>query len=267
LIKIEVMVNQGQDKRVIILLYHMIAVPMDSRERLYCVTPHRFKRQMEYLREAGYRFLSLDQLIEGPIIPVQKAVVLTFDDGYLDNFENALPVLEDLNIPATFFIVASLVGRSNAWMRREGYPERRLMDWPQLKEIASRPGFNIGSHTLTHPHLPLLQDGELEREVLGSRLLLEDRLGIEIRHFAYPYGEMDERVERVVGASHYESACSTRSGFTRPGSERFRLKRISVFGKDSSLSFRIKIVFGTNDGSPFLPLRYYLDRFRHHLRT
>jgi len=220
---------------------------------------------MQYLREAGYQFLSLDQLKE-PVVSAQKAVVVTFDDGYLDNFENAIPLLEELHIPATFFIVPSLVGKYNDWMKQEGYPRRRLMNWSHIRELVSKPYFCIGSHTLTHPYLTRLDNTELKREIVDSKLLIEDRTGMKIRYFAYPYGDMDERVERMVKASQYEGACSTRSGFHRPGSENFRLKRICIYGTDLLYSFKIKLAFGTNDGRLWLPIKYYLGRIKQRLR-
>jgi peptidoglycan/xylan/chitin deacetylase (PgdA/CDA1 family) len=249
-------------KRLVILMYHIVAEPDSSQEARYCCPPRRFEAQMRYLGEAGIRLLTLDEIadaLERRAEWPDGGVAVTFDDGFADTFTNALPLLSRYRVPATMFAVSDFIGASNDWMSARGFPKRRLMSGPELKEMSTA-GVAIGSHTRTHPRLPEL-DAEAKRgEIRGSKARLEEVLGRSVTAFAYPYGQFDDDARRAVEEAGYRIACSASSGFNGPDADRYLLRRIEVFGSDNLWQFRQKLKFGANEVSNFYALRYYAGR-------
>ena len=248
-------------QRATILMYHILDRPRSDQEAKYCCLPQRFEQQMAWLSR-HHSPVGLDRLLEildGAAPAPENPVAVTFDDGFASTFEHALPVLSRYRIPATMFIVAGRIGADNDWMHRRGRPRRRLMDAAQIREMEAA-GVSIGSHTLSHPRLPECRHDDKGREIGDSKARLEDLLGHAVEHFAYPYGQYDDRDRERVAEAGYRSACSTRSGFNNPGTDRFQLRRIEIFGSDRLWQYRNKIRFGTNDDAWTLPLNYYLGR-------
>src|SRR4030067_2362941 len=249
--------------RILILMYHMISKTDHPQEKRYALSPERFKRQMSYLKYMGYTPIRLDKLYEYLVNKTDglphKPIVITFDDGYFDNYENALPVLKELNYPATVFIVSGFVGKTTQWMRVNGFPERSLMGWHEIEETRKY-GITIGSHTLSHPRLVFLGYEDTRKEIEGSKKLLEDKLGMPTEHFAYPYGDMNSSVVEMVKEAGYKTACTTRSGFNSENVSMFELRRLEIYGTDSLWQFAIKLTYGTNDGNLLLPAKYYMKR-------
>jgi peptidoglycan/xylan/chitin deacetylase (PgdA/CDA1 family) len=180
---------------------------------------------MRFLRDWAADALTLDQVLEG-----RRGAAVTFDDGFKDCMEYALPVLREYRVPATFFIVAGRVGGTDAWMRVTSMPEERLMDWDDLKRLLEA-GHVVGSHTLTHGALT-------EDEVLGSRALLEQKLGLPVRHFAYPRGEYSPEGVEFVRRAGYAGGWATQQGDAAPLTRR----RLSVSAAAGVLHFGKKML-------------------------
>jgi peptidoglycan/xylan/chitin deacetylase (PgdA/CDA1 family) len=248
--------------RTIILMYHAVDEPYSEREARFCVRPREFARQMQTLRRSGYRPVGLDEIVDclDKRRPMpENAVAVTFDDGFADVCENALPVLRSYEIPATVFIVTNLIDGSNEWMTGRGFPRRRIMSVPQLRELNAADVI-IGSHTLTHPRMVELSLEQAAREATDSKLRLEDLLGKTVSYFAYPFGLYNDDVKEAVRIAGYRAACSTRAGFNRENEDPFALRRIDVFGSDALWQFKQKLRFGTNHATRAQPLRYYAGR-------
>ena len=249
--------------RILILMYHSVAQPRSAAERSFCCRPERFARQMRHLRQSGMPVLSLDELIAGyrgqRELP-ERGVVVTFDDGFGDFYRNAMPILLEHRIPATLFMVSGGVGGRNDW-QSDAFSHRELLSPEQLAAVRDA-GFCIGSHTRSHPRLPLLAEdpAALRQELEGSKRDLEDRLGTPVRHFAYPYGQFTPQIRDAVAQAGYHSACSVQPGFNQPGTDPFALRRIDVFGTDSLWQFRLKLRFGANEVSAQSLARYYGGR-------
>ena len=243
-------------------MYHIIGYPRSPREVKYCCTPENFLRQMSYLKESLYQPISLDELVQalesGDGCP-ENGVVVTFDDGFAEVYEHAMPILRRLQIPATVFVVSEAIAGSNVWMTEENFPERRILSKQQLTHLRDE-GFCIGSHSRTHPRLTALNKDDLEKEIRISKSILEDTLNVEISYFAYPYGAHNDSVLKAVIAAGHRAACVTRSGFNNRESDPFALRRIEVLGTDSLWQFRQKLKYGTNHADIALPLRYYTKR-------
>ncbi|WP_163268068.1 polysaccharide deacetylase family protein [Chelativorans alearense] len=229
-----------------ILLYHQIDIPPSRRTpfRSMVVHPHAFRNQMLWLKRLGYRGLSLREAM--PYIRGErtgKVAAITFDDGFLNVFENALPVLRELGFTATGFFVVSQIGGSNEWDRVIGVPEARCMSAAQLREWAAL-GNEVGSHTLDHVHLPEQPADEARRQIVRSRGMLEDILGEEVLSFSYPYGQEGERCRRMVREAGYRYATTTRRGSAGPGDDVFGLPRATVRRNDTWLHFLKKCLAG-----------------------
>lgn len=249
--------------RALILMYHQVDTPRSAQEHRFCTPAKEFARQMDHLVEA-YSPVTLDDLVAGvrgerPL--PERAVHVTFDDGFTGVLEHAAPVLAARSIPATLFAVSGRLGRSNDWMTGRGFPERPLVSTAQLRELESM-GFVIGSHTQSHARLTEVVSERLIEEVADSKHALQDALGKDVPYFAYPYGLQNEAVRDAVVAAGYRAACSTVSGFNRRGQDAYLMRRIDVFGTDRLWQFRQKLRFGRNESSRLYALQYYGARLK-----
>ena len=244
---------------VLILMYHQVDTPRSDKERRFCTPPADFEAQMAWLVQAGYRGVSLDEVrthVAGERRIEGNAVHITFDDGFVGVLEHALPALKEHRMPATLFALPGQAGATNEWMWRRDFPLRAILSAEQLRHLADE-GVTIGSHTRTHVRLTELPAEQATAEIADSRKDLEDMLGRPVAHFAYPFGLVDEAVRDIVAQAGYRAACSTRSGFNRPGEDVFLLRRLDIAGTDRLWQFRQKVRFGTNHASRLQPLAYY----------
>jgi peptidoglycan/xylan/chitin deacetylase (PgdA/CDA1 family) len=243
--------------KVLILMYHRIGETA-VREQ-YTVSRKNFLEQMQLLGKRGYPVLPLQRIVEGfrgggPL--PDRAVVITFDDGFQETYEHALPVLKQLKFHATFFLVTKLVGRTNAWMESRSMPCLRLMDWAQVKQL-SADGFEVGSHTSTHPVLTAIDVQEAAEEIRTSKEELENRVAAPVRFFAYPHGQFNSSVRNLVENTGYAAACCTMSGFNNESADYFALRRVEIVGTDSLRTFSWKLQFGANEIGCLDVIRYY----------
>ncbi len=208
-----------------VLYYHRVGPFRPGAPRKMTVTPENFKAQMHFLRRNRIEVLSLEEILAG-----KRGVALTFDDGFKDVMEHALPTLQALRLPATFFAVAGAVGGTDSWMRATAHPEERILDWDDLKQLLQA-GMTVGSHSMTHA---VLTDGE----VTESKRLLEERLGIRVDHFAYPRGEYTPESVEWVRRAGYKAAWATKGG----DGETFTRRRLSVSASATLASFAARLL-------------------------
>jgi peptidoglycan/xylan/chitin deacetylase (PgdA/CDA1 family) len=249
---------------VIVLMYHRVGLARNGWEARYAIAPQRFAAHMLALAQRGMRAVSMDSLsgwLDDGVPPGEGAFVLTFDDGFRDVREHALPVLERLHWPSTVFLVSDLVGTEDVWTRASN-PDGRTYPLLNAEEILDmqRRGVCFHSHSRTHASLPELDDRELERELVDSRATLQRLLGHPVDYFAYPYGHLDDRVVTAARRAGYRAAFSTQPGFNRRDVDRFRIRRIDVYGTDTPAMLMRKVHLGTNDGTLSNLARYYLGR-------
>jgi len=301
-----------QDDSVSIFLFHRIC-----DDESMGVTLPVFKGVMEYIRNS-YTVIGIDEayeyLIDKKLCKNQKRyAIITFDDGYLDNYTQALPVLREYKLPATLFACTGFIdsGYSNweqldaALLRRkesildlscfclgchsfttdverratvtqvhkllkvmpqkdmdslmariiEDSPAgsargRSMMNWDELRDFAGTPGMTIGAHTVTHPNLVRISESALREELNVSKKVLEDRLDVPIRHFAYPSGIASASVERAVREAGFVSASLVEDGINRKGCDLFKLLRRSVIqdcciGSDGNYSDEVFSMFAS----------------------
>lgn len=209
-------------------MYHSIspsALPDPHRLRVH---PRRLDRHLTLLRRLGLRGVSLSELLRaGERGAARHLVGLTFDDGYSDFMEDALPVLGRHGMTGTLYAVAGRLGQSNEW---DTGPSLGLMDEDQVRAVAAA-GHEVGSHTMTHPHLAGAPAEILRAEISGSREILQDVLQKEAPGFCYPYGEFDAAAADAVRAAGYNHGCVI--GDYVPG-DRFAVPRCYVSPRDTS---------------------------------
>ncbi|AJG22745.1 polysaccharide deacetylase family protein [Cupriavidus basilensis] len=216
--------------RIPILMYHQIDAPppRGTPMRSLVVAARDFSWQMRLLRLMGYRGLALRDLL--PYLRGEKAgkvVGITLDDGYRNNLEHALPVLQRCGFSATCYAVSSLVGRTNAWDTAIGVPQTPLMTVPELRTW-TRAGMEVGAHTRTHVDLTRMDGDAARDQIAGSKLALQDALGVPVRHFCYPYGAFNQPVADLVREAGYHSAVTTQRGRAAIGGNLFGLPRVLV---------------------------------------
>ena len=249
---------------VIVLMYHRVGTARNAWEARYAISPGRFEAHMLALERNGLRAVSVESLcdwLDGGAPLAAGAVVLTFDDGFRDVRVHALPLLERLRWPFTVFLVSSLVGREDVWTR-DSNPDRVTYPLLNAEEILDmqRRGVSFQSHSCSHPSLPALDDDQLASELGESRAGLQQMLGRPVDCLAYPFGHLDERVVAATQRAGYRAAFSTQPGFNRRDVDRFRIRRIDVYGTDTPSMLMRKVRLGSNDGSAFSLARYYLSR-------
>ena len=176
------------------------------------------------MKEHDYSVISLDQFVElkkeGKKIP-RKSVVITFDDGYVDNYLNAYPVLKKYKSPAIIFIPSSHVGT-------EG-----VLNISQMKEMLDSGLILIGSHSMTHAYLPDLSEEQQKVEIQASKISLEYQLGQPVKYFAYPVGGFTEKIKEFLQESGYEAGIATNRGFDKKNNDLFELNRVSMRDGDT----------------------------------
>ncbi len=182
-----------------ILLYHHIA---DRKiQNSYYVSPKIFDEQMRWLKENGYHIISLDDLYEASLgkkgLP-EKPAVISFDDGVTDQFTNGLPILKKYGYTATFFIKLNNVGRGKGGLT-----------WGQMKELLAA-DMTIGSHSVNHDNMALMDLKTLDYELRESKYILEANLGIKIKYFSFPGGAYTQTTVKEVKLAGYLAAVTTK---------------------------------------------------------
>jgi peptidoglycan/xylan/chitin deacetylase (PgdA/CDA1 family) len=224
-----------------ILMYHHVCpleriprdtIPLEGWE--FNHTPKQFEYQLGRVLELGYTFVSLADYVD-QLVKLQRDDALyaavTFDDGWVDNFEYALPILNRLKIPATFFVVAG---------EMQGIDRARRMTDGQLRELESQ-DMSVGGHSMTHPNLAMLSGKQLEQELMVCRESLQQRLERAIDFFAYPGGRFNRSVIECCQQAGYRGACSTIGWGNNTAQSRYYLFRDVLSPTTSTIADRLKL--------------------------
>ena len=214
------------------------------------VDPTTFERYCRFFRQ-HFRVVSLSDLVariaNGE--PLKRQLAITFDDGYMDNFDNAAPILEQLGLTATFFVVTKWIGSAVVpWWERDRQVRPEWMTWDHVRSLHRR-GFDIGGHTQTHVDLGAVTGEVARREIVGSRLDLEDQLGAPVRAFAYPYGgrhNVTEANRQLVRAAGYDCCCSCFGGNNGVATDPFEIRRVPITPYSTPHQFGFDIALGLN---------------------
>ncbi|WP_026548678.1 polysaccharide deacetylase family protein [Arthrobacter sp. Br18] len=211
-----------------VFMYHSISPSTQPDPHRLRVHPERLGRHLRLLRRLGLRGVSLSELLRANDQGEADGLVgLTFDDGYTDYLEYALPVLRRYGMTSTLYVVAGHLGGSNQW---DDGPRLGLMDVGQVREVSAA-GHEVGSHTMTHPHLAGAAASTLAAEIGGSREILQNVLQVGVASFCYPYGEYDGTAADAVRTAGYDNGCVI--GDYDPG-DRFTVPRCYISPGDTA---------------------------------
>jgi peptidoglycan/xylan/chitin deacetylase (PgdA/CDA1 family) len=241
----------------LVLMYHGTTPGTGTPANRYSISACRFEQQIDFLQEYGWSTLCVRDLHKSGPLPI-RSVLITFDDGYRNNFQNAFLPLVERGMRATWFIVSSRIGRHAHWMGSES-SETEILESTQLREMAAA-DMEIGSHTSTHPDLTAIAADLVKQEIHSSKDELEGIFGFAISSFAYPYGRHNDLAVKTVNEAGYSLACGVRPGLVNTQIEPYQLRRVTVFADDSLGTFARKLVFATNDAGWRKMTRYAGNR-------
>lgn len=230
----------------VVLMYHSISNGGSRPINQWSVSAENFRKQLALLNHEGWKTICVRDLLN-PDILSPRTVVITFDDGYINNFDHGFLELVKYGFRATWFIVSRDVGKKSGWKDHDSDAMEMLKE-SQLREMVSA-GMEIGAHTRTHTRLPELNMSRLQDEVAGSKKELEGLLGIPVTSFTYPYGLFNEQCVEAVRKAGYKVACTTRTGWFGSEPDLLKVRRVAVFSYDSLSSFARKLAFADTDVS------------------
>ncbi|MDB4894497.1 MAG: polysaccharide deacetylase [Firmicutes bacterium] len=219
---------RGKGSRII--TYHSVRPDGPGRRSSY-VSPADMQAQLTWLARE-YEVVPLSTITraleQGRLLPASW-VSITFDDGYMDNYQYAYPILRALNLPATIFVITGKIGRDPAFLT--------------LDQIAEMHGGNIafGAHTVDHIPLTSMPAAAAKEQVIRSKQQLEQILGEPVQHFCYPHGHFNATIESFVREAGFRSCCTENSGAVSNASDPLRLLRVGILGTDTQADFRLKV--------------------------
>lgn len=226
------------------LLYHKIDVPSpDVLVRGAFTYPSTFRKQVAYLSRSGFRFMTAGEMIEfyrrEGRYP-ERSVAITFDDGWKDNFQNALPVLREFGARATVFLVTSCIGTTSDTVVAAGEAAREHVSLDEIREMSAA-GVEFGSHTVNHRLFDRIDENEIDAELTASKAQIEEITQLPCETFAYPAGKLTDHAAQAVENAGYTAAFATDEG-SDEASDIFRLNRVEILRRDRWMfRFRNKI--------------------------
>jgi len=214
-------------KGISVLMYHSIAY----NDVFFTVRPGEFEKQINYLKDNGYYIISLTELVNilesNESLP-KKTVILTFDDGYQDNYTNAFPILKKHNFPATIFLITGLIGQK---INNSQNISLKALNWNEIQEMHNSGLIDFQSHTVNH------QESNKE-EIVNSKKEIEERLNKKCKFFAYPRGLYNNEIIDILKENKFKAARTVENGKVKKGDDLFKLKRISINSTTSFIQFK-----------------------------
>jgi len=215
-----------RQKGISVLMYHSIG----NNGIFFTVKPEEFARQMKYLKDNKYQVISLADLIESLKLnkPLpRKTVVITFDDGYKDNYANAWPVFKKYDFPATIFLATGLIGQEIVTSQGP----LPLLNWSQIEEMHQSRLIDFEPHTVYHKELN-------QSEITDSKRMIEQKLNKKCYFFAYPKGKYNQEIIKLLKDNEFKASLTIEKGLVKKGDDLFKLKRISVNSTTSFIQFK-----------------------------
>ena len=224
-----------------VLMYHSIGI----NEVPFTVSPSNFQKQMDYLKKAKYNVIPLAELVDllkkKKDIP-RKTVVLTFDDGFEDNYSNVFPLLKRYSFPATIFLATGFVGKKIP--NSAGIPLKALR-WEQILEMHNSHLVDFEPHTVSHPKLSDVPSEVAEREILESRRIIEKKLNKKCLFFAYPKGKYNKETQNILTRNGFLAAMvAGEERFVQKGDDCLMLPRLAINSSINFIQFQGKLSKG-----------------------
>lgn len=233
-----------------ILMYHMIAKNgRGQKQRGLRVKPEVFEQQLAWLKSQGWTFMSMAERISAGESCPAKTVVLTFDDGYEDNYLAAFPLLKKYEAKATLYLVCDRHGRDWSVYKKAHHDTGELAAVPKLKDVQVREMLDsglveLGAHTITHANLIKADATTRTHEIAGSRSALQSRFGGDVTSFAYPFGIYTHADIEAVRDAGFTNAVTTNAGIDENLEAPMELKRVKISGKEGLFAFKLRVRIG-----------------------
>ena len=226
----------SKQKEAAVVMYHRVVNEplIDSKFNVY-ITKDKLDWQLGNLKKRGFDFITFKDLANG--VKAKKPIILTFDDGYEDNYLNLLPLLKKHQAKAVIYCLGDRSIQSNIWDEKLGEPRANLMNDSQIKECHDSGLIEIASHGLNHQHLPSLNEADADEEFKLSKKNLEQLINEKIVSFAYPYGDYGEREEVMAYEAGYDFAIGTVNGPLKLTDNYYAIRRIQIFPNEGKLGF------------------------------
>lgn len=235
----------GHPEKIKVLLYHrIIGDNEDPQDDVWAIKASQFRKQMALLDRLHYTtitFADYRLFLENALNLPRKPIIISFDDGYLDVYERAFPILSKFGMRAVIFVIADTGITTNKWDSDCGRRETMLMNEQQILEMHAA-GNEIGSHSINHPKLTTLSRQEAWEQVSRSRILLEIMLNSPVRTFSYPYGILNEEIKGLVGDAGYSMACAAWSGPVGFEKDLLEIRRTLILGKTGLFKFLLQLL-------------------------
>ncbi len=237
-------------KRPRVLMYHMVREHIDGAKfNKLRVTPAQFEQQVAWMKAQGFHFVTMQELQANWGQHPEKTVAITFDDGYLDNLDNAYPILERYQAKATIYVVVDRHDRDWSTYKKAHHNSGELAREPklndeQVKFLANSGLVEIGSHTMTHANLAKLDDAQCLVELTESKQQLEQLIQQPVTSFAYPFGIYSARDVQLAKQAGYQNAVTTIEGIDGAQPDFMQLQRIKISGKDSLFAVKLRFKLG-----------------------
>ncbi|WP_338998981.1 polysaccharide deacetylase family protein [Fusobacterium animalis] len=232
-----------------VIMYHRV-INNAENEGVYgtYIYEDMFKKHLQYLKDKNYTVITFKDLDKigwrNRFEKGKKYIILTFDDGYKDNYDLAFPILKEFNFKATIFLMGSLT--YNEWdVKAGGERKFSLMSVEMIKEMQDY-GIEFGAHTFNHPKLNTLSNEEIEHQIVDVKKLLEEKIGKEIITFAYPYGILNDYAKEMAKKADYTFALATDSGSVCLSDDLYQIRRIAIFPNTNLFSFKRKVAGNYN---------------------
>ena len=223
-------------KEAVVVIYHRVVdKPLTNSKFNVYITQDKLDWQLGSLKKRGFDFVTFKDLAKG--VRVKKPIILTFDDGYEDNYFNLLPLLKKYQAKAVIYCLGDRTAQSNTWDEKLGEPRARLMNDNQIKECHDSGLVEIASHGLKHQHLPDLDDKEACEEFELSKSNLESLINDKVVSFAYPYGDYGDREENLAYETGYDFAIGTVNGPLKLTDNYYAIRRVQIFPNEDKLGF------------------------------
>jgi peptidoglycan/xylan/chitin deacetylase (PgdA/CDA1 family) len=227
-------------------MYHRVVCDsrVDRSERPICVSSSAFRTHLSLLEKWGFTSITFNDYrlaLQGEIVLPKKPVIITFDDGYLDTYEVAFPIMQEFGMKAVVFILGDQSLRESIWDSGVTQTLSPLMTAAQIQEMQLA-GFEFGSHSMTHPRLTDVPAAVAWEEISRSKILLELHLNAPVRTFSYPYGLLNDSMKAMVRDAGYSHACGVFTGPPNFGADNYEIRRIPIFSNTDMFRFAFRML-------------------------
>ncbi|HUT86262.1 MAG TPA: polysaccharide deacetylase family protein [Elusimicrobiales bacterium] len=230
-----------------VLMYHKIGrPPKNSKFKKLWVSPKKFERQINYLIKHKFTPINFSDLNNPEKLP-KKPVLITFDDGYKDNYKVAYPILKEKNAKANIFLAYESIGKHNRWHNPDEEHWLPMLTWDEIKQMTDEGLIEFGAHTLNHKNLTEVDTETAKWEIEECKHRLEQKLNHPVCAFAYPYGAgaYDKEIRQLVLDAGFQFDFGIKQGITLLAQNRdYPFKRLLIRGDDNLLDFHLNVTRG-----------------------